>query len=136
MIPVLPFVSVIIPVLDDPVRLALCLQALEDQTYAADRYEVIVVDNGSVSDLAPVVVAFAHAQLAVEPRRGSYAARNMGIGLARGEVLAFTDSDCIPQPDWLEAGVARLMGAAGCGLVGGRVAIFARDERRPSAAEL
>ncbi len=50
-----PFVSVIIPVYNDTERLQRCLDALEEQTYPADRYEVVVVDNGSDTPIAPVV---------------------------------------------------------------------------------
>ncbi len=99
-------VSVVVPVLDDAVRLAACLDALAAQE-GAPAFEVVVVDNGSTDDsvavarrsaLQPVVV--------VEPRRGSYAARNAGIAVARGARLAFTDADCLPAKDWLARGVA------------------------------
>ena len=53
-----PFVSVIIPVYNDPIRLETCLQALEEQTYPKSSYEVIVVDNGSDESIEPIVVEF------------------------------------------------------------------------------
>lgn len=131
-----PFVSVIIPVFNDAVRLALCLKALEEQTYPAERYEVIVVDNGSTENIEAVCKKFEQATYAHEPKPGSYAARNSGIALAKGDVLAFTDADCIPRQDWLEKGVKRLTSAPGCGLLGGRIKIFFRNPGRPTAAEL
>ena len=130
-----PFVSVIIPVFNDGQRLARCLQALEAQTYR-DRFEVIVVDNGSKEDPASIVAMFPHAKLSRQARPSSYAARNTGITLARGEVLAFTDSDCLPDPRWMEAGVDALVTTADCGMVGGAVEIFCQDETRPAAVEV
>jgi glycosyltransferase involved in cell wall biosynthesis len=103
----LPFVSVIIPVLDDP-RLSHCLDALERQTYPPTRYEVLVVDNGSVATPTLDCTTHPHATLLSELSPGSYAARNLGVRRARGSVLAFTDSDCVPQSTWLQAGVQRL----------------------------
>lgn len=113
-------VSVVVPVLDDAVRLAACLDALAAQQ-AAPRFEVLVVDNGSADD--SVAVAAAHPlQPAVlrASQRGSYAARNAAAEAAVGEVLAFTDADCVPAHDW----VAR--GSAACGahpVIGGDVRV-------------
>ena len=130
-----PQVSVIIPVFNDSKRLATCLQALEKQGYPSDRYEVIVVDNGSSEDIGAVVTRFAKARMIHEDQPGSYAARNSGIKHAVGDVLAFTDSDCIPETDWIENGVARLLSVQNCGLIGGRVKIFVREEAKPTLVE-
>lgn len=131
-----PFVSVIVPVFDDAERLRLCLRALDRQTYPRESYEVIVVDNGSAQSVAHVAANFGQARLTHEKRPGSYAARNRGLSVARGEVLAFTDADCVPWSNWIERGVAELRRAPGCGLVAGRINLFARDPERPTAVEL
>lgn len=131
-----PLVSVIIPAFNDPEGLRRCLEALGEQTYAADRHEVIVVDNGSREDLRPVVAEFERARLLHESEPGSYAARNRGIAAATGEVLAFTDSDCVPTRDWIERGVEHLLRAPNCGLVAGRVDLLFRDPLSPTASEL
>ena len=135
-----PLVSVIIPVFNDAKRLKLCLHALENQTYPASQYEVIVVDNGSDVDevraVEAVVAQFGQAIATQELTPGSYAARNRGIALAKGEVIAFTDADCIPAPDWIEQGVQRLLHAPNCGLVAGNIEVFPRDHNRPTAVEL
>src|SRR5688572_22754402 len=130
------FVSVIIPVLNDGDRLHRCLAALEEQTYPGDRFEVIVVDNGSKHDPAEIVAEFPHAKLAREAKPSSYAARNVGIALAKGDILAFTDSDCVPTKQWLEAGVAALTSSPDCGMVAGAVEVFCKDEQNPTAVEL
>jgi glycosyltransferase involved in cell wall biosynthesis len=129
------FVSIIIPVFNDPDRLKSCLHALEEQTYPKDMYEVIAVDNGSDEPIEAVVSKFGQAQTACENEPSSYAARNKGITLAQGDILAFTDSDCIPALDWVEKGVTNLTRIPNCGLIGGRVQIFVRDEANPTMVE-
>jgi glycosyltransferase involved in cell wall biosynthesis len=95
-----PLVSVVIPVRDDPAGVLAVTAALEAQTLPRDRFEVIVaVDGGEAPTVPPGV------RVEAEPPRNSYAARNRA---ARAEVLAFTDADCVPEPDWLEAGLAAL----------------------------
>ena len=131
-----PFVSVIIPVYNDTERLKNCLGALEYQTYPRTMYEVVVVDNGSQEDIRSVVDPFQQAVLYTERQTGSYAARNKGISVSRGDILAFTDSDCIPATDWIEKGVAHIKNAQTCGLIAGRVNLFYRNPKRLSAVEL
>jgi glycosyltransferase involved in cell wall biosynthesis len=127
-----PLVSVIVPVFDDRERLERCLDALAVQTYP--NYEVIVVDNGSREPVADLDGRY-DVRLAYEARPGSYAARNRGLSVAAGDVIAFTDSDCIPAPDWLEKGAARVLSAPSVGLVAGAIDVFARDPARPNMIE-
>lgn len=131
-----PFVSVIIPVYNDRERLTTCLHALQKQTYPPDRFEVLVVDNGSTEPISPVVEAFSQARCLHEPEPGSYAARNRGIAEARGDVLAFTDSDCVPSEGWIEQGVKTLLSEPNVGMVAGKVELFAQDPARPNVYEL
>lgn len=130
----LPDVSVIIPVRDDTERLLRCLERLEAQSYRAESVEVIVVDNGSREPLAGRVPARAGLKVVSEPRFGSYAARNRGAREARGTVLAFTDSDCLPEPGWLEMGVAVLMETPEA-LIAGHIEVFPRNASAPTAVE-
>lgn len=131
-----PFVSVVIPVFNDNERLQTCLEALEDQTYPKNLYEVIVVDNGSAASIQSVVEQFKQAFATYENRPGSYAARNKGLTLTKGEVVAFTDADCIPASDWIERGVANLQSVPECGLVAGKIKLFFKEPDHPTAAEL
>ena len=85
--------------------------------------------------LLPVADEFGFEHI-VERRPGSYAARNAAVATCRGDVLAFTDSDCIPAPDWLVRGTAALVARPGCGLIGGRIDLFAADEDRPTVGEV
>ncbi len=129
-------VSVIIPVYNDSERLKLCLEALENQTYSKDLYEVIVIDNASQDDIKNLVSNFSQAKYTYESQPGSYVARNHGISIAKGEILAFTDSDCIPALDWIENGVASLLSTPNCGLVAGRIDLFFQNPDQPTGVEL
>ncbi|NJO77638.1 MAG: glycosyltransferase [Cyanobacteria bacterium RM1_2_2] len=133
---VIPFVSVIIPVYNDAERLQICLKSLQDQTYPKEQYEIIVVDNGSTDSPQGIVDQFSQARMDCESKPGSYAARNKGILLAKGEVIAFTDADCIPASDWIEKGVEILLKTINCGLVAGRVDLFLHDPTQPTPVEL
>ena len=128
-----PYISVIIPVYNDSQRLQLCLTALEDQSYPKNSYEVIVIDNNSTDNVKELVNNYSRVIYAFEKTKGSYAARNKGISQARGEVLPFTDSDCIPARTWLEEGIKPILEES-ADLVGGKVEFFFQN--RNSAAEL
>lgn len=114
------FVSVIIPVYNDFERLKLCLNALDNQTYPKESYEVIVIDNNSTEGLESLANLFQQVRFDSESLQGSYAARNKGIALAKGEVYAFTDSDCVPISQWIENGIKSLE-LEQADLVGGNV---------------
>lgn len=130
-----PFVSVIIPVRNDQTRLRSCLLALAEQHYPQSHFEVLVVDNGS--DKLPELpdVPFT-CHLLEESQPGSYSARNHAIAVAQGTILAFTDSDCLPDAHWLDAGVACLQQLGDAGMVGGAVSVFANDAARSTPTEL
>lgn len=113
-----PAVSVIVPARNAASTLGALLDALARQD-VAERFEVLVVDDGSTDATAaiarghPVVTA-----VLTGAGAGPGAARNVALAAARGSVLAFTDADCVPDPGWLRAGLAAL---AGADLVQGRV---------------
>ncbi len=130
------FVSVIIPVLNNLEGLSKTLVALDNQTYPQELYEVIVVDNGSKENWAELISKFEQVIITRENQPGSYAARNRGIAIAKGEILAFTDSDCIPNSDWLVNGVKRLLSVPNCGLVAGKINFFYQNPQNPTAVEL
>ena len=131
-----PFVSVIIPFLNDTERLKTCLMALEAQEYPKHRYEVVLIDNGSEESLDDLHAYSANIRLTRETKPGSYAARNKGISLTQGDIIAFTDADCIPTSNWLKNGTASLLQTPGCGLVGGKIEVFFRSSDKPTSAEL
>lgn len=102
----LPKVSVIIPIYNGEADLPDLIECLKNQTYPSDRVEYLLVDNNS-SDRTPILLQTAAAnntlirQLTENKIQSSYAARNTGIRSATGEIIAFTDADCRPQPNWL-----------------------------------
>src|SRR6266542_1375803 len=103
-----PFVSVIVPVLNDRARLQVCVSALQRQSYPPECYEVLLVDNGSETSITDLAASRPAVTCLYESRPSSYAARNAAIRKARGEIVAYTDADCIPAADWLERAVEHL----------------------------
>ena len=133
----LPFTSVIVPVYTGIVHLANCVRALQEQSYAKDLYEILIVDNGSQSGLHRILSGEQNVRILYEEFPSSYAARNRGILEAKGKVLAFTDVDCIPDRDWLTKGVHMLYSDPdNPGFVGGRVEVFAANPTRLTWVEL
>ena len=130
-----PTVSVIVPVLGHDDVLSQCLEAIRQQTYPSDLVETIVVENA-----APVLEQrlhgrFPRVQWLVEKQPGSYAARNRGLRHTHAEVVAFTDADCCPTPDWLGSAVAELMSLRSPAMVAGRIRVGFRHGERPNIFE-
>ncbi|MCU0526510.1 MAG: glycosyltransferase [Elainella sp. Prado103] len=114
--------SIVIPTYNRPDRLRLCLAAISQLNYPFDRFEVIVVDDGSPTLLHPIVEPFqAQLQLTLlrQVNAGPASARNAGAMLAKGEFLVFTDDDCTPTPTWLTAFQAQF-GITPTDLLGGQ----------------
>lgn len=99
------YASVVIPVLNSSEKLANLLDYLNQQVCRFD-FEVIVVDDGSTEDLKQIIdrnrrgLRLKYIKSPVN--HGPAYARNKGIQEAEGQIVVFTDSDCSPQPDWLE----------------------------------
>jgi len=131
-----PVVSVIVPVFRQWEYLPGCLQALEEQTFPSDQYEVIVVNNESDSHIPLDVKVFPHCRIVHEPEPGSYKARNAGLMSARGSLIAFTDADCIPQQDWIESAASILRDQPDVHRIAGKVELFYRNPDRKTTVEL
>lgn len=129
----LPFVSVIVPHYSDLHGLRLCLDALERQTYPRNRFEIIVADNNSPQGEAAVSgVLGGRGKLVAVSERGAGPARNGGVAASHGDILAFTDSDCVPEPEWMHEGILAL---TRYDFVGGRVKVLVDDPRHMTDAE-
>ena len=105
---------------NDPTHVAACIEALLTQTYPADRVQIVIVDNDSDDDTRQVVGRYPVELVVERTSHGPYAARNAGIRVATGEVIAFTDASCVPSEGWLTNGVHALL-ESGADLVGGKV---------------
>jgi len=117
----MPRITVIVPSFDRPDRLAACLAALAAQT--GGPYPTVVVDDGSPTPLAEICAPFPWVTCLRQGNAGPAAARNAGARVARedgAEFLCFTDDDCRPRPDWVQALVAA-HGGDPARLVGGGV---------------
>jgi GT2 family glycosyltransferase len=109
-----PQVSVVIPTYCRPELLARCLRALQQQTLAATDFEIIVVDDDISEAPDERVMTFGTSGLVVRRlssggRRGPAVARNVGWRAASAPLIAFTDDDTVPDPDWLRVGIAALV---------------------------
>lgn len=127
-----PSVSVIVPHYRDVAALDRCLKALAVQTWPHP-FEIVVADNNSPEGEAWVRDAIAgRAKLVVVTEKGAGPARNGGVAVSTGEILAFTDCDCVPEPQWLAEGLDALQSAD---FVGGGVRTLVEDPKRVTPVE-
>lgn len=134
-VPSCPSVTVIVPVKDGLELLRGCVEALVAQDYPRDLLQILVVDNGSRSSPASVLPQDDRVLLLLEPTAGSYRARNTALTRARGELLAFTDADCRPAPDWVRRAVDHLVAHPDVDMIGGRIDIAYRNGRPVNGPE-
>lgn len=120
-----PYVSVVVPVYEDPAGVRETLACLAEQHYPSDRHEIVVVDNGSADETPAVVAEFADRfepiTLAFERTiQGSYAARNEGIAQSTGDLLLFVDADVTVPDTWIADVVEQFQNSdvdyLGCGV--------------------
>ena len=134
------FFSVIVPTYRDSERLPFLLESLTRQTLDCQFWEVIIVNNDSDSALILADNFFPSYGLKIleEPKPGSYAARNRGISEANGEIIAFTDSDMLPDSDWLERAHSHFLldKNRSIGILTGPVPLFFKNPSKLSSAEI
>jgi GT2 family glycosyltransferase len=128
----MPHVSIIIPTYRDWKRLAQCLRALTNQSYDKDQFEVIIVNNDPKD--VPSIDIPSNFVIISEAKPGSYAARNAALEIAKGDIIGFTDSDCIPDKDWIKNAVAHFEQDDNCDRIAGNIFVFPKT-CKPSPAE-
>ncbi|MFQ5421316.1 MAG: glycosyltransferase, partial [Anaerolineae bacterium] len=101
--------SVIIPSHNAARTLPACLAALQNQTLPRSEYEIIVVDDASTDETAVIAQKAGVAVLTHSQKKGAGAARNTAVRVAQGEIICFTDADCVPIPAWIELITAPLL---------------------------
>jgi len=110
-----PRVSVVVCAYNAERTMEACLASLEALDYPD--YEVVVVNDGSTDRTLEISERFPFCRIISQPNRGLSVARNVGAEAATGEIVAYTDSDCVADPDWLTYLVARMEAGnlAACG---------------------
>lgn len=98
----LPFVSIVVPTLNRKKNLKNCIKSLLNLDYPSSQFEIIVVDNGSTDGTIDLLTReFSRVKVIIEKRRNSCYARNAGWKNAKGQIVAYTDDDCIVDRAWL-----------------------------------
>lgn len=125
-------ISIVIPHLNQPQALRMCLASLAAGRRLPD--EVLVVDNGSAELPQAICEAYPEVRLLQEHEPGPGIARNRGIAESSGDILAFIDADCIADPEWLAVIEAEFRDPA-AEILGGDVRIAYADAARPTMIE-
>ena len=130
--------SIVIPTYNRPKRLEQCLQSIAELDYPKDCFEVVVIDDGSHTSMEPIISQFG-ASLSIrfirQHNAGPASARNTGAAAAQGNYLVFTDDDCRPHPNWLQALVRALKDVPDA-LVGGHTLNCLPDNVYSTASQL
>jgi GT2 family glycosyltransferase len=131
-------VSLIISTRNRASQLERCFQAIA-QIKSSAAWELVIIDNASSDDTSCVIGRFVEqvsfpVKTAIEPKPGLANARNLGIAVARGEILAFTDDDCYPAPNYVDE-VVRAFSDPAMGYIGGMVKLFDPADSRITIQE-
>ncbi|MHB1487393.1 MAG: glycosyltransferase family 2 protein [Acidimicrobiales bacterium] len=124
-ISVRPEISVVVPSYRRPELLNRLVAALEAQSLARHRFEVLIVDNGSGDSTTEVLADLAGSTplslrpMSVVENHGPARARNLGWRHARAPIVAFIDDDCVPDAEWLEQGLEAMAGDPAVGVLQG-----------------
>ena len=125
-------VSVIVCTRNRLDKLRRCLDAF-GRIKTEHQWELVIVDNGSTDGTdeflasLPARIAGATVKTVCEPRQGLAIARNTGVGVSRGDIVAFTDDDCYVAPDYIDA-MAHAFDDATIGFIGGRILLYDRND--------
>ena len=95
--------SIIVPFLNEASYIDRCIRSLLNQDFDQNEYELIFIDNGSTDGSVEIVRQFPKIHLIYEKHKNPYTARNSAIMQAKGEIIAFTDADCVVDSAWLQA---------------------------------
>ncbi len=132
-----PFVSIIVPVHNGEFSIAKNIESLLVQEYPKEKLEIIIVNNNSTDNTKNILEEYHKDNkiilIEANEKRNSYVARNIGLKIAKGEIIAFTDADCMPKLNWISEGV-NYMEEKNADLVGGNI-VFSFS-KNPTASEL
>jgi mycofactocin system glycosyltransferase len=117
---ILPTVTVVIPVKNRPGEIRDCLDSLKVLNYPKEKMEIIVVDDGSTDSTGDIIASYNVKLISLPKSKGASACRNIGVKEAKGEIIAFLDSDCTVSPGWIKE-LLPYFAFEGVGAVGGFV---------------
>lgn len=93
--------SIIVPFLNEEKHIETCILSLISQDFPKNKYEILMVDNGSTDNSVKIINKYPQIKLLKETRRGDALARNKALSKAKGKYIAFTDADCLVTKNWL-----------------------------------
>jgi len=121
-----PIVSIIVPAYNAANKIAFCLDSLLQLDFPQEKIEIIVVDNNSTDKTKEIIFSYPVTYV-FEAKRTRGAARNKGISAARGKYIAFTDSDCIVDKNWLKILLEAIEGDDNVVACGGKITAYKTD---------
>ena len=127
------FVSIIIPTFKDWGRLSFCLDSLSKQDYPADKFEILVINNYVGDKVPDNYMIPSNCRIFTEEKPGSYAARNLGVIKSIGDIIGFTDTDCIPDSDWISNAVAAFEKEDRYHRIAGRIRLYYKSQKLTNA---
>ncbi|WP_048306038.1 glycosyltransferase family 2 protein [Halomonas sp. PR-M31] len=130
------FISIVIPVYKDLERLRKCIDAIANQTFERSDFEIIVVNNDSFEELPSLQTRKLDLKVLECKKEGSYAARNTGARIAKGDYIAFVDSDCVPDKNWLATIKSVSENDPEADLIAGNVILYPKVKDKPNTFEM
>lgn len=113
-------ISVVIPAFNEEQLIGKCIEAVKNQTLGKEEYEILVVDNNSTDKTAEIAKKLGATVISYSQKQGFSATKQFGTQKAKGEIIAYTDADSIPDTHWLEA-IKKLMQNKNLVCVGGTI---------------
>ncbi len=118
--------SVIVPVYKNWEIFQKCYAALMNQDISKSDFEILVINNSPEDKIPATIEIQTNTRILDQLKPGSYSSRDLGVEMARGKYLAFTDSDCLPSQSWLRNSLRILEN--GADIVGGKVEVFKEEK--------
>lgn len=113
-------ISVVIPAFNEEKLIGKCVEAVENQTFPKEEYEVLVIDNNSSDKTAEIARKLGATVISYCQKQGFSVAKQFGTKQAKGEIIAYTDADSIPDTRWLET-INKLMQNKNLAYIGGTI---------------
>ena len=113
-------ISVVIPAFNEEQLIATCIEAVKNQTFPREQYEILVIDNNSTDKTAEIAGKLGVTVIPYKENQGFAVTKQFGTSKAKGDIIAYTDADSIPDKQWLTT-IERLMQNKKLVYVGGTI---------------